>query len=310
MGFPLVRFKMDSRMRIGSPVLRIKNIDRILRFYNECLELQVNRNYHDKEASDNVEYELGSKQKSFYDGPILILHHDTDAKNAPQHSAGLYHFAILVPDRKSLASTYLSVRDSGARFDGFADHLVSESLYLRDPEGNGIEIYCDRQPSEWSYDSEGYVKMDTLPLDLDSILSELNKEERNTAKAFHTGARIGHIHLKVTNLERSIKFYHEKIGLDITSNWSSIGAAFLSAGGYHHHIGMNTWHSLGGEVHANGQTGLQNFTITTPSKSFFNVMESIINSNANSEQHKKQMADKNQFLVSDPDGIQIVIKAE
>jgi catechol-2,3-dioxygenase len=73
---------------------------------------------------------------------------------------------------------------------------------------------------------------------------------------------------------------------------------------------MNTWHSLGGEVHANGQTGLQNFTITTPSKSFFNVMESIINSNANSEQHKKQMADKNQFLVSDPDGIQIVIKAE
>src|ERR671932_2468840 len=113
--------------------------------------------------------------------------------------------------------------------------------------------------------------MDTLPLDLDSLIDEIknnnnNQEKINNIKAFPTGARIGHIHLKVTNLERSIKFYHEKIGLDITSNWSSIGAAFLSAGGYHHHIGMNTWHSLGGEFHANGQTGLQNFTITTPSK--------------------------------------------
>jgi catechol 2,3-dioxygenase len=108
---------------------------------------------------------------------------------------------------------------------------VSESLYLRDPENNGIEIYRDRQAIEWSHDSEGYIKMDTLPLDLNSIVSELNEEERKTAKAFPTGARIGHIHIRVTNLERSIKFYHEKIGLDITSDWSSMGASFLSAEG-------------------------------------------------------------------------------
>ena len=93
--------------------------------------------------------------------------------------------------------------------------------------------------------------MDTLPLDLNSLLSELNNnkgDEKNNAKAFPTGARIGHIHLRVTNLERSIKFYHEKIGLDITVDLSSMGAAFLSAGGYHHHIGMNTWHSLNGRL--------------------------------------------------------------
>ena len=236
---------MHSGMRIGSTVLRVKNIDRVLKFYEKGLGLQVNRRYQDGGddsggGGGNLEYELGFKQKSLSNEPILILQHDPNAKNASQRSAGLYHFAILVPDRKSLASTYLAVGNSGVRFDGFADHLVSESLYMRDPENNGIEIYRDRQASEWSHDSEGHIKIDTLPLDLNSLISELNTEERKTAKAFPTGAKIGHMHIRVTNLERSIKFYHEKIGLDITSDWSSMGAAFLSAGGYHHHIGMNT----------------------------------------------------------------------
>jgi catechol 2,3-dioxygenase len=300
-------------MRIGSPVLRVKNIDRILRFYEERLGLQMNRRYQvgdDDGGGDNLVCELGSKQKSMSNEPILILHHDPNAKNAPLRSAGLYHFAILVPDTKSLALTYLAIRNSGLQYDGFADHLVSESLYLRDPENNGIEIYRDRQASEWSHDNEGHINMDTLPLDLNSLVSELNKDEKETAKAFPTGARIGHMHLRVTNLQRSIKFYHEKIGLDITSDWSSMGAAFLSAGGYHHHIGMNTWHSLNGQVHGNGETGLENFTIAIPDRTSFNTIESIINRHASSEQQTKQKTDRNQFLIFDPDGIQIVFKAE
>jgi catechol 2,3-dioxygenase len=281
--------------------------------------LHVNRRYQDGDndsggGDDNLVYELGSKQKSLYNEPILILQHAPNAKNASQRSAGLYHFAILVPDRKSLAYTYLAIRNSGVRFDGFADHLVSESLYLSDPENNGIEIYYDRHVSEWSYDSKGHIKMDTLPLDLNSLISELNTEERKTAKAFPTGAKIGHMHIRVTNLERSIKFYHEKIGLDITSDWSSMGAAFLSAGGYHHHIGMNTWHSLNGEVHGDDETGLEHFTITIPDRSSsFDTIKSIINRHhhaSSEQQQKKQMDDKNQLIVSDPDGIQIVIKLE
>jgi catechol 2,3-dioxygenase len=304
---------MHSGMRIGSPVLRVKNIDRILRFYEERLGLQMNRRYQvgdDDGGGDNLVCELGSKQKSMSNESILILHHDPNAKNAPLRSAGLYHFAILVPDRKSLALTYLAIRNSGLQYDGFADHLVSESLYLRDPENNGIEIYRDRQASEWSHDNEGHINMDTLPLDLNSLVSELNKDEKETAKAFPTGARIGHMHLRVTNLQRSIKFYHEKIGLDITSDWSSMGAAFLSAAGYHHHIGMNTWHSLNGQVHGNGETGLENFTIAIPDRTSFNTIESIINRHASSEQQTKQKTDRNQFLIFDPDGIQIVFKAE
>jgi catechol 2,3-dioxygenase len=303
-------FKIHSGVNVGSPILRVMNIDKILAFYQSGLGLQVNNKYqiHDKDAG-NLVYEIGFKYM-YSDKPLLLLHHDPNAKNAPQRSAGLYHFAILVPDRKSLASTYLALRGSGVRYEGFADHLVSESLYLRDPENNGIEIYRDRQASEWSYDSEGHAKMDTLPLDLNSLVSELNEEERKNPKAFPTGARIGHMHIRVTNLERSIKFYHEKIGLDITSDWSSMGAAFLSAGGYHHHIGMNTWHSLNGEVHGNGETGLENFTITIPDRTSFNTIKTIINPHTSSKQQKKKNADNNQFLVSDPDRIQLVIKSE
>jgi catechol 2,3-dioxygenase len=313
---------MHSGMRVRTPVLRIKDIDRVLKFYEKGLGLYVNRRYQDGGGDDdsdgggggNLVCELGFKQKFISsDEPILILQHDPNAKNAPQRSAGLYHFAIVVPDRKSLASTYLAIRNSGVHYDGFADHLVSESLYMRDPENNGIEIYYDRHVSEWSYDSKGHIKMDTLPLDLNSLISELNTEERKTAKAFPTGAKIGHMHIRVTNLERSIKFYHEKIGLDITSDWSSMGAAFLSAGGYHHHIGMNTWHSLNGEVHGDGETGLEHFTITIPDRSSFDTIKFIVSrhhhhASSEQQQQKKQMAHKNQLIVSDPDNIKIVIK--
>lgn len=321
-------------MRIGPPVLRIKNIDAVLAFYENSLGLQANKRYqdHDQEQekdkdgdNNSLIYELGFKHKeplsssSSSQEPLIILKHDASARIPSPRSAGLFHFAILVPDRKSLASTYIALINSGVQYDGFADHLVSESLYLRDPENNGIEIYRDRPSTEWPRDDRGHIIMDTLPLDLKSLLSEINnkndndKEEKNNAKAFPAGARIGHMHLKVTNLERSIKFYHEKIGLDITVDWSSMGATFLSAGGrYHHHIAINTWHSLNGESHMNDEdAGLESFSLIIPDNSYINVLaQRIYGSSFSSAISNSTHATGNQILVSDPDEIQFMISSE
>ncbi|MFZ0741869.1 MAG: VOC family protein [Nitrososphaeraceae archaeon] len=300
-------------MKIGSIVLRVKKIKRVLDFYQKYFGLQLNNKKH-RYDNNNPAYGLSFEHLTSSDttmSPLLILHHDPNARNASPSSAGLYHFAILVPDRKSLASTYLALKLSGVHFDGFADHLVSESLYLRDPEGNGIEIYHDRPSRKWPRDSAGNIMMGTLPLDLQSLIEEMNHDRSGSPMAFPTGAKIGHIHLRVTNLDRSIMFYHEILGQDITVNWKQMGAAFLSTGGYHHHIGMNTWHSLNGEGHIQGMSGLENFTITIPDKSFSTLWDTINRQSANYEpQRRIQETDKNQLMVSDPDGIQIVCNSE
>lgn len=301
---------MHSIKKVGSPVLRVRDIDKMVMFYETKLGLQVKRRHQDDYG--NAVYELGFVHIDYPEDSLLQLHHDPNAKNASPHSAGLFHFAILVPNRESLASTYLALKNSGVYYDGFADHLVSESLYLRDPENNGIEIYRDRPAKDWPRDSEGNILMDTLPLNLQSIVAEMDRLESENPVAFPIGARIGHIHLKVTNLERSIKFYHRILGFDITVDWRSMGAAFLSAGGYHHHVGMNTWHSMNGEVHSNDVLGLENFTITVPDISSFNRIRSAIKSHhlSSEEKQKEQKSYENQLMVSDPDGIQIVIRSE
>ena len=301
---------MHSIKKVGSPVLRVRDIDKIVAFYETKLGLQVKRRHQDDYG--NAVYELGFVHIDYPEDSLLQLHHDPNAKNASPHSAGLFHFAILVPNRESLASTYLALKNSGVYYDGFADHLVSESLYLRDPENNGIEIYRDRPARDWPRDSEGNIIMDTLPLNLQSIVAEMDRLESKNPVAFPVGARIGHMHLKVTNLQRSIKFYHEILGFDITVDWTSTGAVFLSAGGYHHHIGMNTWHSMNGKVHSNDVLGLENFTITVPDISSFNRIRSAIHSHhfSSEEKQKEQKSYGNQLMVSDPDGIQIVIRSE
>jgi catechol 2,3-dioxygenase len=300
----------SGSIKIGPPLLLVKDFDKVLNFYERYLDLQSVKEYpvrHRKSV-----YELYSRRDSPSSNnlPLLLLQHDPDARIASPHSAGLFHFAILLPHRKGLASTYLALRESGVQFDGFADHLVSESLYLRDPENNGIEIYRDRPVEEWPRDSEGHLIMDTLPLDLQSLMSELNKDESMNAIPFPTGGRIGHIHLRVTNLERSIRFYHEKLGLDLTVDWRSMGAAFLSKGGYHHHIGINTWYSLDGESHEDDVNGLKNFTITTSNMSYFDLIKSNILHDSDSREQRMYLTANNQFTVTDPNGIQIVVRVD
>ncbi len=183
------KIKMPASMRIGAPTLRVKNLQKELSFYENYLSLQINQRYKTENNLETVELGFKGIFKDYIE-PLLILKHDPNAKQTMQNFAGLYHFAILVPDRKNLASAYSSIKNSSVHFDGFADHLVSESLYLHDPESNGIEIYSDKPQNKWQHDSEGYVIMDTLPLDLESLLSELNHEERKN-NTFPQGVKLG-----------------------------------------------------------------------------------------------------------------------
>lgn len=263
----------------------------MLSFYEEELGLTPLRR-------DGEIIELGPNKSL---EPILILRHTPSAQKPPTDAAGLYHYALLVPDRRSLAATYLSLGHAGVIFDGFADHLVSEALYLNDPEGNGIEIYSDKPRSQWKFDEEDHVDMATQPLDVDSLLKEVSGAAPDTLKGIAEGTRIGHVHLKVTDLQRSIAFYTQALGFDIMRYYGS--AAFLSVGGYHHHVGMNTWESLGGKTLNKDWTGLEHFTMAVPSQNF-DELSSIL-----ADSPYAQNQGTGQLFISDPDNIELLLRA-
>lgn len=231
--------------------------------------------------------------------PIIILHHQEKASTPPPNATGLYHYALLVPDRRSLAAAYLALGGRGVVFDGYADHQVSEALYLNDPEGNGIEIYSDRPRSEWKFD-EGGVEMTTQPLDLDSIIKELPTGGGGEVPAIAEGTIVGHVHLKVSDLQASINFYRDALGFELMRYWGS--AAFLSAGRYHHHVGMNTWESLGGPATRKNWVGLEYLAFTISEKNLSEL-------SARLAIRPTVGASSAELFLSDPDDINLVFNA-
>jgi catechol 2,3-dioxygenase len=194
--------------------------------------------------------------------PIVELAPAPDAPPRPAGTTGLFHLAILVPSRLELARALRRVSESGWRLTGASDHLVSEALYLRDPEGNGIEIYRDRPREDWRQ-VDGEIAMDTLPLDLEGVLEELARDD-SPPGAMSPGARLGHVHLNVADLPSSEAFYSGALGLDVTVRGYP-GALFISAGGYHHHVGLNTWMGEGASPPPPGARGLDRFEMVLPS---------------------------------------------
>jgi catechol 2,3-dioxygenase len=297
-------FRMPDKMSVGPPTLKVKDIDRMLAFYKDIFGLEEVPNH------EKVSFALGLDRKTSKE-PLLILKHDAPARRSSERSAGLYHFAITVPDRKSLALAYTSLSKSGVPFDGLTDHIVAESLYLHDPEYNGIEIYRDRPRSYW-FDADGNWKMGGAPLDLEGVLSELdapaqradNSTSIKRSGIFPNGAIMGHLHLRVTDLERSTRFYHEKLGLDISIDMSENGVMFLSTGGYHHRIALNTWYSLGGMEHEPLDLGLDSFILNIPkadtSKRFLEGLKLRFEDGTLDNE-------KNEFSALDPDGLQVKI---
>jgi catechol 2,3-dioxygenase len=280
-------FAMDPKMTIGSVALRVRDFDSAIKFYTEDLGLRVVR------QQGNISELAPTK----FSQTLIVLKNDPEANIPPRNSAGLYHYAILLPSRLELAKAYLALGNSGLAFDGYADHLVSEALYLTDSEGNGIEIYADRPRSEWRVDDDGKPQMGTYPLDIDSLLLEVRERAVDELKAIDERAVIGHVHLKVTEIRRSTDFYHYRLGLDLMNYWES--AAFLSAGGYHHHVGINTWESSLGSSFEDGGAGLEYFTIRVPDTKVAAELSSRLGGTV-----------EDQSIFHDPDGIKIMIKTD
>lgn len=239
---------LPDSTRIEYAEFRVTNIKASLHFYENLVGLKKIRTDGDRtflSASSSGE-------------PLVVLKVDRDARPRPSHSAGLFHLALLYPTRKDLAAAFKRMYEHGWQFHGFADHGVSEALYMSDAEGNGIELYRDLPREQWPY-KNGELEMVTEPLDLDDLLSEFSK---SSAEQATSGVTIGHIHLQVTNLQSAERFYHSTLGFDVTQR-TFPGALFLAAGGYHHHIGLNVWNTQGGSPMAEQSTGLVRFGIRT-----------------------------------------------
>ena len=225
----------------------------------------------------------------------LVLH--SAAPGVDRHrTAGLYHFAVLLPERAHLARLLRHLVDVRAPIEGASDHAVSEAVYLHDPEGNGIEIYADRPRDQWPARA-GQLEMTTTALNLDDLF----RSASGSWEGMPAGTRIGHIHLRVTNLARAEAFYAGILGFDVMVRGYP-GALFVAAGGYHHHIGLNTWAGPLGPADPTAP-GLRYFTVVLPDR---DAREALV-SRARATGVLAQPGEGGGVLLRDPDGIGVIV---
>ena len=240
--------QIDPQLTLGSIVLTVSNLAQSLLFYQERIGLTLR-------GQDGDAAYLGTAERE-----LLVLHENRNA-HPVKARAGLYHFALLVSSRLQLAKVLTHLADTQTPLQGLSDHLVSEAIYLADPDGNGIEIYHDRPREEWRT-KDGALQMDTIAMDVDGVLAELAHRPSGWS-GLDAATVMGHVHLHVANLARDEAFYKDVLGFDLVMRYGT-AASFLSAGGYHHHIGMNTWSRTGAIAPPPEATGLRWYTIQLP----------------------------------------------
>jgi catechol 2,3-dioxygenase len=230
-------------LRIGSVRLKVRDLDAVSAYYKALLGLtEISRS--DREVV------LGTGST-----PLLVLAGDADLKANDRRQAGLFHPAFLMPTRRDLARWVAHVRDEGIRLHGASDHIVSEALYVSDPEGNGIEVYVDRPVSKW-LDGAGRIQMSTDPLDVQDLLAAAGTEKWN---GFPEQGSVGHVHMQVGDTAEADRFYRDVLGMVSTVDYP--GASFYGSGGYHHQLAGNIWNSRGAGRRPSGTTGLDGVEI-------------------------------------------------
>jgi catechol 2,3-dioxygenase len=219
-------FRLPASTHIGRVRLQVSDLARSIDYYKKVLGMRVI-------GHDEGRAELGPNDE---DVVIIELVEKAGARQVSRRGLlGLYHFAVLLPDRASLGSFIVHLSEIG-EYAGMSDHFVSEAVYLSDPDGLGIEVYSDRPRSNW-VTSDRQLQMTTKPLDVNGIVTAAEGKRWNGAPK---GTRIGHVHFYVGDIDEAAEFYHTGLGLDKIV-WNYPGALFMSAGGYHHHVGVNTW---------------------------------------------------------------------
>lgn len=238
---------LPAATHMGAVHLTVADLARSLDYYRSALGLRV-LDDGDGEAS------LGAG-----DTELLHLVEQPGARPADGY-AGLFHFALLVPQRADLARWLAHAARDRVPLTGASDHFVSEAIYLRDPDHHGIEVYADRPRELW----DGEVRrMGTWPLDLDGLLAELDDPAGEPFDGLADGTRMGHVHLRVADVDETVAFWRDAFGFDLMAEFAD-QAAFLSAGGYHHHLGANTWESRGAPAAPDDTARLRHFTIVLP----------------------------------------------
>jgi catechol 2,3-dioxygenase len=238
---------LPATLRLGAVDLTVTDLDRAVAWYTTALGLRVHR--HDLDVA-----ELG-------DGTVttVVLHEDPQARAAGRH-AGLYHYALLYPTREELARAALRLAATRTPIQGASDHGTHEAIYLADADGNGVELAADRPREQWPTPEEEFSGSGPRPLDFDSLLAAVADEPPEPR--VRPGLRMGHVHLHVGSIAEGLAFYRDVLGLEV---WGQLPtAAFVSAGGYHHHLAFNVWRGPGVPAPPPHTIGLRHWTIELP----------------------------------------------
>jgi catechol 2,3-dioxygenase len=278
--------RIDPRTVPGPVHLTVSDLSRSVEYYREAVGLEV------------IEQDAGRARLGTGGHELLVLVEEPGASSSRGYT-GLYHFALLVPERVQLAAWLAHAARDGVPLVGLSDHDVSEALYLADPDGHGIEIYRDRPRESW----EGRVgeRLTTMPLDVEDLLGELDDPASAPFDRLPAGTVMGHVHVKVADIPASVAFYRDVLGFDLTAQLGE-QAAFLSAGGYHHHVGANTWVSAGAPPPPPGTAALRYATIVLPDSAAHDEVVAAVEAAGGSVEEQDGSP-----LVHDPSGNALVL---